>query len=279
MAISFDEYIQNPAGKQNSVYSARHMYRDMYTEKYKRVMMREGGVMKYYLYRAGDKYVIHLLVPSEAVEHFYYDVLIEFTPQDTVTSLRSNLFAYEARFYSNDPRFVFTFAHSFLTNDMFFKDMAPKMSQLALKHVAKKRNPKEEIGYVKSLYFAYLYMKDHSLDNKGQWGAAEGYRPNLVIPTIMDADQKIEARQHATEISDNIYGRKKNPREAFITNRKRRLTVSEKIGLQQSGYTGNVVRRRAAGRIRRRENIMRAHSVERVKQAKQAKTVDKVKTV
>ena len=277
MVMTFNEYIQNPAGKQNSVYSARYMYQDMYTEKYKRVMMRENGVMKYRLYRAGDKYVIHLKVPSEAVENFYYDVLIEFTPQDTVTSLRSSLFSHQARFYSNDPRFVFTFAHSFITNDMFFKDMIPKMSKLAVQHSAKKRNPKEEIGYVKSLYFAYLFMKDHSLDNKGQWGAAEGYRPHEVIENVMDADQKIAERQKAAVISDNIYGKVKKQQGAM---RKKKLTVSDKIGLSQIGATGNVVRRRGgAGRIRRRENIIRAKRAAEVSQVRQVRTTKRVKSV
>ena len=279
MVMTFDEYIQNPAGKQNSVYSARYMYQNMYTEKYKRVMMRENGEMKYRLYRAGDKYVIHLKVPSEAVEKFYYDVLIEFTPQDTVTSLRSSLFSHQVRFYSNDPRFVFTFAHSFIANDMFFKDMIPKMSKLAIQHPAKTRNPKDEIGYVKSFYFAYLFMKDHSLDNKGQWGAAEGYRPNEVIQDVMDADEKVAARQKAEVISDNIYGKSKKKQDQGSMKR-RKLSVSDKIGLSHVGAMGNVVRRRGgAGRIRQRERILRAQQAAEVQKARQTRTVKRVKSV
>ena len=256
MIMSMNDYIRNPAGKTNAVYSARYMYQDMYTQKYARVMTREAGTMKYRLYKGkNEQWIIHLSVPSEAISNFYYDVVLEFTPNGNLNTVGNDLFTYRMRAFSNDPRFVFVFAHSFIKNKMFFEDLIKKMSPQAVRMKPTQMNPKEEIGYVKSIYFAYLYMKDHSLNNKNQWFAAETYHANDFIQNIMDADDKVYLRQKAKPISDNIY---KRPGKTDIsTNKSRKLSASDKIGLRQMGASGNVTRRKGAGSITRVANTIR----------------------
>ena len=198
MIMSMNEYIRNP-GKSNAVYSARYMYQDMYSSKYAKVMTKEAGKMQYRLFKGkNEQWIIHLKVPSEAISDFYYDVVLEFTPNDS--SFSNDLFTYKMRAFSNDPRFVFVFAHSFIKNKMFFEDLVKKMSPQAVRMKPTLTNPKEEIGYVKSIYFAYLYMKDHSLNNKNQWFAAETYHANDLLQNVMDADDKIYLRQKAKPI-------------------------------------------------------------------------------
>ena len=255
MIMSINEYIRNPAGKANAVYSARYMYQDMYTSKYAKVMTREAGIMKYRLFKGkNEQWIIHLKVPSEAISNFYYDVVLEFTPNGNLNTIGNDLFTYRMRAFSNDPRFVFVFAHSFIKNKMFFEDLVKKMSPQAVRMKPIQTNPKEEIGYVKSIYFAYLYMKDHSLNNKNQWFAAETYHANDFIQNIMDADDKIYLRQKAKPISDNIY---KRPGNSISTDKSKKLTSSDKIGLRQMGASGNVTRRRGSGAITRVANTVR----------------------
>jgi hypothetical protein len=194
---TFDEYINNPMGGKSAVFTQREMYRNMYTQKLDAILLREAGKIDYYLYKDKDTYIAHVKVPSEVVPKFYYDTVIEFSPTGVNSGLSRTLNnEYSVRFYSNDPAFVFTFAHAFIKNDLFFKDLEPKMSKLAVKNTATERNPQNQIGYVKSLYFAYLWMKRAGLFNKLKFDAeAKRYSKRAILSTIEHADKKINDRQ------------------------------------------------------------------------------------
>lgn len=192
--MTFEEYIQNPMGERNAVVSNRAMYGKYYQEKLDTIMVREAGKVNYKAYKDKSRYIIHIKIPSEVVPKFYYDVLVEFRePKEGVVGY--DLSKYKARFYSNDPSFVFTFAHAFKKNGIFFSDYNDKMSQKALKEKADEKNPKDIVGYVKSLYFAYLLMKKRGLFSKTLY--VDTYDAKYVHASIMDADKKIQLRQEA----------------------------------------------------------------------------------
>lgn len=194
--MTFDEYIQNPMGRSNAVISNREMYRNMYTMKLDVIMVREMGKIDWFLYKdqKRDAYYAHIKVPSELVEKFYYDVLVEFTPGEDMKAGK-DLTNYTAKFYSNDPSFVFTFAHAFIKNGVFINQYKDKMSKLAVQKKAKVKNPMDTVGYVKSLYFAYLIMKRNNLFTKALY--MNKYDEKHVKSTIMQADQKVALRQEA----------------------------------------------------------------------------------
>jgi len=197
MKMTLEEYIKNPMGVSNAVFSQRSMYKDLYTNKFNNIMLREAGSLVMHMYREGDtKFVLHIKIPSEVVPKFYYDVVLEFTTKNPLTILSTNLNNYDIRFYSNDPAFVFTFAYSFSKNDLFITDLASKMSRQALSDRAKEKNPKNIVGYVKSIYFAYIYIKAHGIDKKAVWSVeAKPYNVNTLLADIMQADDKIALRQ------------------------------------------------------------------------------------
>ena len=115
MKMTFDEYIKNPMGKDNSVFSKRGMYKDLYTGKFDAILAREAGNIDFMLYKSDDsKYTIHIKIPSEVVEKFYYDVVIEFSTKEKFDFVRPTLSNYDVKFFSNDPAFVFTFAYSYV---------------------------------------------------------------------------------------------------------------------------------------------------------------------
>lgn len=196
MEMTFDQYIQNPMGRANAVISNREMYRNMYSMRLDVILVREMGKIDWFLYKDSKKdlYYAHIKVPSEPVENFYYDVLIEFYPGDKTKS-NSDLTKYNVRFYSNDPSFVFTFAHAFIKNGVFINQYKDKMSKEAVKKEAKSKNPLNTVGYVKSLYFAYLIMKRNNLFTKALY--RNKYDEKYVKSVIMQADQKIALRTEA----------------------------------------------------------------------------------
>ena len=197
--MTFDQYIQNPMGIKNAVFSGRDMYRKLYTEKWEGIKLRENGAIMYRLYTTNTDFIVHYKIPSEIVPKFYYDVIIRFYPpkgtgQDV--SMYRTLSDYEVQFWSNDPSFVYTFAHAFSANGLLFRDLDKKMVTRALKEKATERNPMDQIGYVKSLYFAYLEMRSTNLFQKVRWdGVSKPYTKKVLLETVEPADDKIRERQ------------------------------------------------------------------------------------
>ena len=241
MRMTFNQYIQNPMGVANSVISNREMYRQLYTKKLDAIMVREAGHlnrMESHLYKDGKRYIAYMKIPSETVPNFFYDVLIEFTEPDAKDPnvkkkiMGNNLDDYYVRFYSNDPSFVFTFTHAFVKNDMFFKDFSNKMSKRAIKEKANEKNPKDIVGYVKSIYFSYLLMKRKGLFNKLKY--LESYSKTSLNSRVMDADRKINERLKAGE---EIAKKKKKEKEQEKRNRSNHLEKEIPTGI------GNNIRR------------------------------------
>lgn len=202
MEMTFQQYIDNPLGKKNAVFSQRDLFRTLYTDKFDKVLLREAGNIKYTLYqdKKHDRYVAHIKVPSETVNKFYYDAVICFYTNNPAAHASGNLNDYYVKFFSNDPAFVFTYLRVFLKNDLFFEDMKPKSSKLALTKDPKEKNPYEIPGYSKILYFAYLYMKSRNLFNKSWYTEyAKDYSATELLKHVDHTDKKIADRQELGE--------------------------------------------------------------------------------
>lgn len=203
MKMTFKEYIDNPAGKGNSVVTNKGMYKEMYTSKFDKIMVRENGIIHYKVYKEGgnnDSYYIHIKIPSEVVSNFYYDVVIQLWCDTVKQKGNANLNGHYVRFYSNDPSFVYTFAHTFYKNGMFIDILKTRMNSSAIKDVAKIKNPKSELMYVKSLYFAYLVMEKYNLFNRTKLDStASKFSKRSFSSNIMKADDKITLRQSEYE--------------------------------------------------------------------------------
>lgn len=205
--MTLEEYISNPMGKNNATFTPliREAMKNNYKAKFDNVMLREKGKMGYYLYKDKDAnaYYIHLKVPSEVIENFYYDTVFKFfTSSDNDTGGGSNLEKYDVQFYSNDPAFVFTHAHTFMEKGLFINELGIRMSKEAISSKAKEKNPNDSVGYVKSLYFAYLYMKERGLLKKISFASAEPFNLMKVASLIMSADMKIALREDAERKRD-----------------------------------------------------------------------------
>lgn len=197
MEMTYDQYIVNPMGIKNAVFSNREMYRQLYTDKLDKILLRELGKVKYFLLydKSNDKYFIHMKIPSEVVDKFYYDTVIEFYTNDSTIRLEKELKHYFVKFYSNDPSFVFTFAHAMISNNLFIEDLVSKMTKDAVKNVAKEKNPRDEVGYVKSIYFAYILCKRYGLFNKIVFhNEAIKYNKKVLVDNVVHADDKVADR-------------------------------------------------------------------------------------
>lgn len=193
MEMTLDEYINNPMGVKNSVFSHREMYRAMYAEKLDQLYLRENGIIGFTVYKDKKGYFIHFKIPSESAEGIYYDTVLQFSTNDTKIELEDNVHNYAVKFYSNDPSFVYTFAYTFMQKGLFIEDLRPRVSKYTRKTPASVRNPENQVGYVKSFYFAYLLMLNKNLFLKVRLDSmAIDYSKSKLLSEVMDADDKIE---------------------------------------------------------------------------------------
>ena len=216
--MTYDEYIKNPMGAKNAVFSGREMYAKMYTEKWNAIMLREAGFVGYTLYTTDRDYIVHFKIPSENIDRFYYDVVIRFfhKNEEGAKKFSGSLTDYSVQFFSNDPSFVYTFTYAFKKNNLFFLDMENRMSKLALTRVGKEKNPTSQVGYVKTLYFAYLEMKHLGLFNKVNWSHSRAYTgKKMWIHLVEHADDKIKERQ---SVASALSKKHKRTRHAQINN-------------------------------------------------------------
>ena len=253
MKMTYDEYIQNPMGIKNSVISNREMYRSLYVGKLDKILVREVGKVKYFLYKDKNNFYVHMKVPSEVVDRFYYDTVIQFYTDKSELVVSRTLNDYYVNFYSNDPSFVFTFAHAFIKNDIFIKDLEPKMSKLAIKKNADIKNPTNQVGYVKSLYFAYLLMKQYGLFNKIQYETnASKYDKKQFLNQIEHADTKIQKRQEEEEEQKKKKRIEKTKFQTVTQVRNQEFSTAQSSRTKKVGIVGNVtstVKTKTAGVI------------------------------
>lgn len=210
--MNFDKYIDNPSGGAN-VITNRRMYKDMYQSKFDKILLRENGKIKWQVYFANDaqdSHYIYIKIPSEVIDNFYYDVVVRLYTTENKKKSNVNLREYAVQFYSNDPAFYYTFVHAFRKGNLFIKDLESKMSSTALKTVAKIKNPKDDIWYVKSLYFAYLTMERYNLFNRNILKHhANKYVKKTLLSQITHATEKVEERHRAQEKLDKENAKKK----------------------------------------------------------------------
>lgn len=211
MDMTLEQYILNPMGKTNAVLNAsvRETIRRDYMNRFDTIFLRENGRIEYHLYKddKSNTYWAHIKVPSEAVKKFYYDVVFKFYTDEKVKGFGEDLLKYKVNFYSNDPAFVFTYAHVFIRNNIFIKELLSKMSKDAIRKSPKDRNPTNDIGYVKAIYFAYLLIQNKKLNKKSRF-EAECNKLDLaqLLSVIEHADSKVAKRQ---EEEKNVSHKKK----------------------------------------------------------------------
>lgn len=200
MDMTLEQYMINPMGKNNAVLnaSAREIIRKTYSHKFDNILLRENGKIEYYLYidNISNTYWAHIKVPSEVVKDFYYDVVFKFSASQNVESSGEDLFKYNVKFYSNDPAFVYTYAHVFIKNNIFINELVSKMSKQAIRKPPTEKNPNKDVGYVKAIYFAYLTMQNKKLNKMVKFkGEAKPLDLRYLLNSIEKADDKIKKRQ------------------------------------------------------------------------------------
>jgi hypothetical protein len=202
--MTFAEYIRNPTGARSRMVGEADTARAVYNDKYNKMLLLCAGHINYILWKDEPKrYIIYIQMPSETTKNLYYDVFVEFTATDDVKFRIGKLDGYNVRFFSNDPNFTFTYAYAFNKRGLLIPELVNKVSKKALGTPPHTTNPNELAGYVKSIYFAYLFMENRGLFNKLMWLQAipMSQMKNWVQQYVMDSDRKYLYAQNFQKVA------------------------------------------------------------------------------
>ena len=225
--ITLDQYIKNPSGARTRITGEEEVARNVYTDKYNKLMLKVANNINYVLFKKDqERYIIYLKIPSENTPKLFYDVVLDFRTTEDVKKRIGNLNGYYVRFFSNDPNFTFTYAYVFNKRGLIIPELKSKLSTKSLKEKPKTTNPNKMVGYVKSIYFAYLFIKSRGLDNKLMWiNAADISRfEGFINRWVMNSENKVIQAQSLSKLSKDIkYG------NVHIANPENEGEISDKV--------------------------------------------------
>lgn len=265
MEMTFQQYIDNPLGKRNAVFSQRDMYKNLYTDKFNKLVLREAGkiVSMLYIDKRLNRYIIHVKVPSESVKNYYYDAVVCFYTHDPTVAASATLEGYNVQFFSNDPAFVFTYLRAFLKHGLFFEDCRPKSSKQALENDPTTTNPYELPGYSKILYFTYLYMKSKNLFQKHMFvNYGETYSKSKLLNNIEHTEVKLAKGKELRSIQAKEAARVKKMERANKLNRM--ATLPDDSSTQKKNVTVTKAVK-TAGSVKRSPTVKAVKSTKTVK--------------
>ena len=204
--LTFDDYINNPTGAKSRVVGEKEYARQIYNKKYDNMILLCANKIEYYLFKKeNDRFLIYIKMPSETQQGLTYDVVLDFTTKDDVVKRKQTLKDYNIRFFSNDPNFIFTYAYAFNKKQLLVPEVKKKISNKALETPPTKTNPYEMAGYIKTIYFSYIFMTLRGLFNKSLWlqaspiNQAKGFLQN----NIMQSDEKLLFAQNFKRLTAN----------------------------------------------------------------------------
>lgn len=173
------EYIRNPVGKGTANVAARKRIADGMNQVFVKLLLnsRNSFTAKVY-YVPHDGLFWHVKVPSEEFgSAMVYDVFIYLETLFTLDEMQKltddKWFKHltsgsKARFWSNCPSFIFTYAYVYYHNDVGIPNIAAALlsDDICVRKPPLVRNPQETMGYEKSTYIASRFLHDGRLLDK-----------------------------------------------------------------------------------------------------------------
>lgn len=167
----------------------QRVMQDKYNEISNRIKVISINTLK------NDENIVRLViqVPSESYKEIMYTVVIDFFTNAKKISGNTHI-----NIYSNSPAFQFTFTYVYDKHNLLIEDYKKYSNKKALRDRPKFTNPKEILGFEKSVVYALIYTQKH-LKNKIASGTNFHKEPRK-IPTT---DMIVEHQKTLTKINTN----------------------------------------------------------------------------
>jgi len=199
--------ITNPTGKSSAMVANRGLMIEALDGKFVKLLKDHTFKTKIYHDEKNNIYVYHVKVPSETSEKLHYDVVIEVSPADNGSTIKE-----PAKFFSNDPHFIYTYAHVLFVNDKIPDWLTPKLNKPTKKQEPKIKNPLSSLGFVKSIYYAIKYLRYTDLLNINRKDVKNfklKYNQNAILHSISTFDEMLVKVKKAKKIGSKNKTKKK----------------------------------------------------------------------
>lgn len=214
--ITTKQMLQNPSGKYSAYFSRRDLIIENLKNRFANIYEKYGD-FEISIYKEGEDIYYYLKVPSETVENFYFDVVIEATPLSPSSKTDYTINNYYLKLFSNSPNFVFTYTYVYEQTNSLIDFLKDKIDEKALTEPPKVRNPIQSYGFEKSVYFALLFINLKKLDKKSNLKYETLNKDELYkkIATSKSTLKKytIEHRKQSLQKKEN---KKRNKKHAMI---------------------------------------------------------------
>ena len=154
---------------------------DSYIMRYNQFASKD---IKIYAIQDKDNYIIHVMVPSEKNSEFekpvFYDVVVEFYPENKEVKEETTIKNYAVKVFSNSISWMFDFTYVYNKNNCI-PSFIPKdyLSKIALKQPAKKTNPYGIYGIDRVVFIALYHLE-----------LITGYRKNRMDLIMLEKNTK-----------------------------------------------------------------------------------------
>jgi len=169
--LSMYRMITNPTGKYSAMVANRGMMIEMLDMKFVKLLKERNFTTRIFWDESSNRYLYHVKVPSETFNKMHYDVVIDVNPSDNGSTIKE-----PAKFFSNDPHFIYTYANVLYVNDKIPTELYGKLNKKTKENSPKIKNPLSSLGFIKSIYYAIRYLRYMDLLNVKQSVDVKKYR-------------------------------------------------------------------------------------------------------
>jgi len=163
--FTMGQLLQNPTGKGSSNMASRARIIETLEHKYY-MLLRKNNSFDYKVYSEEENYIFVFKIPSESNSELFYDVVIELKPLTDDAKNGRNVTDYNISVFSNSPHFTFTYTYVMNDNGLLVDWCKSKCHDMALTVKPNTKNPVEQYGFEKSIYYACLFIRENKLYSK-----------------------------------------------------------------------------------------------------------------
>lgn len=252
--ITAMQFLKNPTGKGSATVARRDRIIYDMRQRFSYLYKNSRRQFKLEVYKHSDLYYFYFKIPSEEIHDYglNYDVIIEFSPPNEKVALTHDLNKYNIRFISNSPNFMFTYGYLYNKEKLLISWLSHKLGKKALTEEPVVRNPQQEFGFEKSVYFALLYLELNPKEMKRPSYLSVENR-NLITQKFPNSELKLKENQQKKKIKNQKEKSKKkntskNSSRETSAERKLRKTKPINTKVKPIGKVGKVKKKRTLGK-------------------------------
>lgn len=195
--VTINQFLRNPAGKGSAAGARRDLIIADLNKRFDTLMKEAKKDFKMEVFQENNNYFFVFKIPSEHFtnsklikDKLLYDVVIQLLPiGDAHNDLTLNRYA--VKVFSNAPNFTFTYAYVYNKDGIIIDFLKNKLPNLALTKPPEIRNPHQEYGFEKSVYFALLYITTGKYSTKSLLRKSKDLNILKLTQTIITSDAKL----------------------------------------------------------------------------------------